>query len=770
MPGDSQPPRILNAPLRLTAMTLRGLGPYLHGQRLEIKPLTILCGENGSGKSTWIEMLLKLRQASERPEFPFWCLLNNVEENPSARDVPDTTYSRNINGILLQPPGLSRFDSTDNAHRYGSARDALYRNGYDDEYGPPACIGLEIEIVEDWSFDVIEGSGELVPLPDSFYGDTSSSAAQFLWYGELAKKAKLRLRWAYPDTSYLAEGALPMDGLKDWIEITIGDCHSQFTTHDSDSIRLSTTLTGESRRHDLSYELAGSLVFVDEPSARTLPLPSFAKYQRNLLKCSETMNGLSNEVASAVAENFITLFRSLVRESVRGFFPIGPIRELHKREWTNHPRETTYRYVGERGEHAQALHAFWAYNLMQQTQEPLTGGIEQDFSLDDFNSRLENPALSPSHVRSDKITNQRSDRIRMLGSSDLREKLDQVDAPALRDQMWCELLNSVLPNRDLYRKELWGSLPELFDEARWMLEIGIENLPESSIRRLNRLLIELHFNYTGNSSDGYDTETCRHRTGYLFETFLSYWMAKLTGAELKYGNFSGGGLGSNWPDTVHPPNGYLIGFPDESLKEQPGWQPRGVSAERIDRYSIREDAVGGYDGSHVLWTPMLGSKRHTFSGGWHLMSTGFHQLAPIIIQSALLRQNEIMTVENPEAHLHPTLQIKVAEFLMYQANAGKIMLIETHSDLFVRRILRAIREEQISPNNVFKQSTVGINFTSVVDDPNGFQYASVEELQIDDKGQVHNWPAGFMDDDLKEADRWLQANFRSGILDESSDE
>ena len=45
MPDPSPPPRMLSAPLRLTAMTLRGLGPYLHGARLEIKPLTILCGE-----------------------------------------------------------------------------------------------------------------------------------------------------------------------------------------------------------------------------------------------------------------------------------------------------------------------------------------------------------------------------------------------------------------------------------------------------------------------------------------------------------------------------------------------------------------------------------------------------------------------------------------------------------------------------------------------------------------------------------------------------
>ena len=70
MPDPSLPPRMRSAPLRLTAMTLRGLGPYLHGARLEIKPLTILCGENGSGKSTWLEALRFLKSAAEDDQFP----------------------------------------------------------------------------------------------------------------------------------------------------------------------------------------------------------------------------------------------------------------------------------------------------------------------------------------------------------------------------------------------------------------------------------------------------------------------------------------------------------------------------------------------------------------------------------------------------------------------------------------------------------------------------------------------------------------------------
>ncbi|MEI7899155.1 MAG: hypothetical protein WCK89_02815 [bacterium] len=53
------------APLRLKEITLHGIGSYYKPARLEIKPLTILCGTNGSGKSTWMKVLSALKEALE---------------------------------------------------------------------------------------------------------------------------------------------------------------------------------------------------------------------------------------------------------------------------------------------------------------------------------------------------------------------------------------------------------------------------------------------------------------------------------------------------------------------------------------------------------------------------------------------------------------------------------------------------------------------------------------------------------------------------------
>ncbi len=61
---------LTGANYRLDSVTLRGIGSYFHEARLEIRPITILCGQNGSGKSTWFKILRVLRESSLNVLFP----------------------------------------------------------------------------------------------------------------------------------------------------------------------------------------------------------------------------------------------------------------------------------------------------------------------------------------------------------------------------------------------------------------------------------------------------------------------------------------------------------------------------------------------------------------------------------------------------------------------------------------------------------------------------------------------------------------------------
>ncbi len=56
-----------------------GIGSYFAGSRLEIRPLTVLCGKNGSGKSTWLKVLNVLSDSLRRQAA--WLRITDWESN-----------------------------------------------------------------------------------------------------------------------------------------------------------------------------------------------------------------------------------------------------------------------------------------------------------------------------------------------------------------------------------------------------------------------------------------------------------------------------------------------------------------------------------------------------------------------------------------------------------------------------------------------------------------------------------------------------------------
>ena len=136
-------------------------------------------------------------------------------------------------------------------------------------------------------------------------------------------------------------------------------------------------------------------------------------------------------------------------------------------------------------------------------------------------------------------------------------------------------------------------------------------------------------------------------------------------------------------------------------------------------------------------------------------SAGLHQVAPILVQMNMMRMNEVLAVENPEVHLHPGLQLKFMEFFIENALIGKFSLIETHSDLMIRRVLRAITEEKL------RQSWVNISFvdTEPVDEKGGIWTSKVEQIKRDERGLISNWPIGFLDDDVRESEDLMRAMY-----------
>lgn len=82
---------------------------------------------------------------------------------------------------------------------------------------------------------------------------------------------------------------------------------------------------------------------------------------------------------------------------------------------------------------------------------------------------------------------------------------------------------------------------------------------------------------------------------------------------------------------------------------------------------------------------------------------GYSQLLPIIFRIGLLSYEDypMLLLEEPEAHLHPKLQSKLADLLVFAINKYLIsIVIETHSEYFIRKLQYLVAKGDIESNQL----------------------------------------------------------------------
>ena len=112
---------------------------------------------------------------------------------------------------------------------------------------------------------------------------------------------------------------------------------------------------------------------------------------------------------------------------------------------------------------------------------------------------------------------------------------------------------------------------------------------------------------------------------------------------------------------------------------------------------------------------------------------GLSYVLPVVL-ALLAPPGALCLVENPEAHLHPRGQTKLAELAVRAAQAGVQVFVETHSDHFVDGVRIAVRDGLIEP------SDAAIHYFERRDGR-----VEVSSPAIDADGRLSHWPAGFFD-------------------------
>jgi len=121
---------------------------------------------------------------------------------------------------------------------------------------------------------------------------------------------------------------------------------------------------------------------------------------------------------------------------------------------------------------------------------------------------------------------------------------------------------------------------------------------------------------------------------------------------------------------------------------------------------------------------------------------GVSQVLPVITQCFYAAHGSTIILEQPEIHLHPKVQAGLADLFIEATRAREDnrdrsiqLLVESHSEHFLRRLQRLVAEEAILP------SEIAVYFCS-----NERGSAQIEELEMDLFGRIRNWPRGFFGD------------------------
>jgi AAA15 family ATPase/GTPase len=182
------------------------------------------------------------------------------------------------------------------------------------------------------------------------------------------------------------------------------------------------------------------------------------------------------------------------------------------------------------------------------------------------------------------------------------------------------------------------------------------------------------------------------------------------------------------------------GRPRMSVEEYVAWWLSEL--EMIDALSV--EAITKDSNLYQVWVQKSpkGSRVLITDVGF-----GLSQLLPVIVLCYYVPEGSTILLEQPELHLHPSVQSGLADVFIDAAKNRRIqIIIESHSEHLLRRLQRRIAEEEISRDNIalyFCDISKGVS--------------KLEHLQLNLLGNIENWPEDFFGDEFGEMAAMTQA-------------
>lgn len=138
------------------------------------------------------------------------------------------------------------------------------------------------------------------------------------------------------------------------------------------------------------------------------------------------------------------------------------------------------------------------------------------------------------------------------------------------------------------------------------------------------------------------------------------------------------------------------------------------------------------------------------------VGVGISQMVPVVVAS-LRKVDGILSIEQPELHVHPAIQVGMGDLFIHAVRSdpdrmfsGKSLIVETHSEHIMLRLLRRIREQT---ENEVPPGFEGItpDDLSVIYVEGGVEGVRFRPLRVSEDGDfLDRWPQGFFDERAEE--------------------
>ncbi|MCB9856111.1 MAG: DUF3696 domain-containing protein [Phycisphaerales bacterium] len=129
---------------------------------------------------------------------------------------------------------------------------------------------------------------------------------------------------------------------------------------------------------------------------------------------------------------------------------------------------------------------------------------------------------------------------------------------------------------------------------------------------------------------------------------------------------------------------------------------------------------------------------------------GVSQVLPVLVLCYYAPPGSTILFEQPEIHLHPSVQSGLADvFIDAMRVRGVQIIVESHSEHFLRRLQRRIAEAELLDQEA------ALYFCDI--GPDG---SKLHQLDLDLYGNITNWPTDFFGDEMQDIAAMSEATMR----------